>query len=273
MNNNQTIIVMSDIHLTTGCNRIIGLDPVEKFKHALSHAITKHKNVSHIVFTGDLSHNGILEEYIILKEILKDVEIPITFMMGNHDRRKEFCEVFPSVKLDDFGFLQSTILYENHFLVCLDTLNSSSPLNQKHNGFLCQKRLLWLERQLEIAGEKKVILFMHHPAFPVGFKAMDKIRLINGDDFLCLLDRFKNIVHIVCGHVHRNISGNFRGHAFSIFISTCHQMPLNFESNNVKLSAAETPAYGLLYLSQTGVTVHSEEFELTSDKKKVFQSY
>ena len=267
------IIVLSDIHITAGGKKIIGLDPAEKLRQALKHILKIQKDANRIVFTGDLAHDGTVEEYLILEDLLKDVEIPITFMMGNHDRREAFCEVFPSVKLDEYGFLQSAISYEDHTLLFLDTLNFPFSPQDKNKGFLCNRRLTWLESQLELAKGKKVILFMHHPAFSVGFKAMDKIRLMNSGDLFYLLDKHKNAIHIVSGHIHRTISGNFHGYGFSIFKSTCHQMPLMFDSDNVKLSAIETPAYGILCLVEKGVIVHSEDYELVKEEEKVFDSY
>ncbi len=264
---------MSDIHLTPHGEKIIGLDPVASLDRALKHALAEHSDACHLVFTGDLTHYGNQEEYSILKDLIKDIKIPITFLMGNHDKREPFCEVFKSVSLDEYGFLQSATSFKDHTLLFLDTLNLPYAEGDKNKGFLCTDRLAWLEKQLDFAKGRKVIVFMHHPAFPVGFKAMDKIRLKNSNEFFDILDKYKNVIHIIAGHIHRTISGNFRGYGFSIFKSTCHQMPLMFKSDNVKLSAVETPAYGILSLVENGVIVHSEDYELIMKEKKIFEDY
>ena len=108
---------MSDIHLTNNGEKIIGLDPVRKLERALDYALSAHGDATQIVFTGDLTHNGSKEEYLNLKTLIQGIDIPITYMMGNHDRRDAFTEIFPSVSLDDNGFLQSSITYDNHKLV------------------------------------------------------------------------------------------------------------------------------------------------------------
>ena len=269
----QKIIVMSDIHLTSNGSKIIGLDPIKKFESALKHISHTHSDAIHLVLTGDLAHNGTVTEYEILKDMLVNINIPVTFMMGNHDCRKNFCKVFPFVKLDEFEFLQSALYFKEHALLCMDTLNSNHSIDTKHHGFLCERRLSWLENQLELVKGKKVILFMHHPPCPVGFKAMDKIRLINADEFFKILGKYKNIIHIIAGHIHRTISGNIRGYSFSIFKSTCHQMPLMFDSENVKLSSVEPSSYGILCLNDSGVIVHSEDYELVENNKKMFEKY
>ena len=269
----QKIIIMSDIHLTNNGEKIIGLDPVRKLEKALDHALSAHGDAVQIVFTGDLTHNGSEEEYLNLKSAIQGIDIPITYMMGNHDRRVAFSEIFPSVPLDHNGFLQSAITYDSHKLVFLDTLHISNLEKDRSKGFLCSKRLRWMETELEASSQKKVIVFMHHPAFKVGFNAMDKIRLKNEDDFFSSLDKYKNVIHIISGHIHRTISGNVQGYGFSVFKSTCHQMPMMLNSDNVKLSADELAAYGILLLTSSGIIVHSEDYELSEGKKTIFDDY
>ena len=55
-------------------------------------------------------------------------QIPITFMLGNHDNRSNFKKVFPEIPLDNKGYLQKKISLGDDVLICLDTLNSSPQL-------------------------------------------------------------------------------------------------------------------------------------------------
>ena len=57
---------------------------------------------------------------------------------------------------------------------------------------------------------------MHHPPFQVGFAGMDAIALVDGADFIQLLQGF-DIAHLIAGHVHRTISGSTAGLSFSMF--------------------------------------------------------
>ena len=269
----QKILIFSDIHLTSGGKKIIGLNQLQKLQLAVSHALQNHPDSQHIVFTGDLAHEGDIEGYKALKRITKKIKLPITFMMGNHDNRKSFSEVFSEVDFDPYGFLQSQISINSFQLLFLDTLHESSSLLDKNKGFLCSKRLHWLDKKLNLAQNKKIIIFMHHPPFPVGFKAMDQIRLQNSESFFSILDQYNNIAHIISGHVHRTISGHFNGYGFSIFKSTCHQMPMQFDSENVKLSAAEPGAYGILFVQRDSLVVHNEDFDLSKLNNQIFENY
>ena len=47
----------------------------------------------------------------------------------------------------------------------------------RSNGARCERRAAWLAQQLRQAGDEPVHLYIHHPPFPVGIPAMDRIAL------------------------------------------------------------------------------------------------
>ena len=51
----KKIIVLSDIHLTSDGKKIADLYPFNKLKAAINHLLEKHKDLEHLVFTGDLA--------------------------------------------------------------------------------------------------------------------------------------------------------------------------------------------------------------------------
>ena len=53
------VLVMTDIHITKPGQRIIGLDPTERFRACLTHAAQNHPDADALVLTGDLTHHGI----------------------------------------------------------------------------------------------------------------------------------------------------------------------------------------------------------------------
>ena len=256
----QKILVMTDIHLLTAGKTIIGLDPYARFCAALAHARENHPDAVRLVLTGDLTDTGKPEEYQRLHTALKDFDIPISFLIGNHDRRAEFRRAFPDAPVDENGFIQSVVDLGDTVLVCLDTVNDIAP-DRDHSGVFCQKRRDWLVRVLSATREKRVLIFMHHPPFQVGFSGMDAIALVDGADFIQLLQGF-DIAHLIAGHVHRTISGSTAGLSFSMFKSTCHQMPMDMTATNMMLSVDEPPAYGIILLGKDSVIAHSDDFDI-----------
>jgi len=91
------LLLMSDIHITEPGTQIIGLDPSARFRRCLDHAAQHHADAAHLCLMGDLTHHGGVSQYKVLKQCLAGQPFPVTLMLGNHDRRKAFAEVFPEL--------------------------------------------------------------------------------------------------------------------------------------------------------------------------------
>ena len=195
------------------------IDPDDSLAAGLAHAV-KHGNPDHIVFCGDVTHVGDERSYLQLKERLATLATPYTLLIGNHDRREVFQKFFPDTARDNNGFVQSVMDVEGHRLIFLDTLNAPPyDYPRYHMGHLCEARLNWLSDQLAGAGDRACIIFMHHPPHDTGIVAMDALKLTNGEQFYERILPYNNVKHIICGHVHRTISGSYKGIPFSTFKS------------------------------------------------------
>ncbi|NNK77516.1 MAG: phosphodiesterase [Litoreibacter sp.] len=261
------LLVFTDLHIVAEGETIIDLEPIARFEEGLAHALANHGDADQIILLGDLTHFGEPAAYQRLAEALGEVDIPVTLMMGNHDRRAAFLEVFPDTPVTAHGHVQEVIELGDTVLITLDTLYGPPYPEGQNSGYLCEDRLAWLEAQLERARDKRVLLFCHHPLCDVGFPGMDAIQLANAADLLKLLTRFRNVAHIFNGHVHRTIHGSAGGIPFTIFKSPCHQMPLDFQGESSALSVDEPGAYGIILLKRSGVIVHSEDFALAASRK------
>ncbi|WP_420862992.1 metallophosphoesterase [Algirhabdus cladophorae] len=247
------ILVFTDIHITKPGQTIIGLDPAARFAQGLAHALHHHADAKAIIITGDLTHYGSRTEYRRLKDILADCPLPVHLMLGNHDRRAGFHEVFGGPE----GFVQFRLDFGEHTLLCLDTKDDDAP--DHHSGYLCATRLTWLDQQIKEAKGRIVTVLCHHPPHDVGFPGMDSIKIRNGR---ALLARGNGFDQLICGHVHRTIMGHIDGLSFAMLKSPCHQAPLDFDDTETASSIDEPGAYGVLCLMPKGVVVHTEDFTL-----------
>ena len=157
------ILAITDIHMRSGGRSIIGLSPLDQFRKALSHALATHPDAEHVVLMGDLTNSGHPEEFEMVKDAIADYPIPVTFMLGNHDRRDNFTTIFPDTPMTPTGHLQTRIDLGDDVLLCLDTLDGPPYPKYHHSGMLCADRLQWLRDQLSTCADKRVSLFMHHP--------------------------------------------------------------------------------------------------------------
>lgn len=254
------IIVFTDLHF--GQEKAGNL-PTERLTKGLAHVAAHNPDADHIILTGDLTHEGAVDDYRALQKVLETAPCPVHLMIGNHDRRENFQTVFPDVPKTESGHVQQVIDTPHATLILLDTLQAppySYPFS--HIGVLCPERMAWLDAQLA-ASAKPCILFLHHPPHDTGFVAMDAIKLGNGPALYDLIERHGNVRQIVCGHVHRTISGVHRGVPFCQFKSLVGQMPMLFDVMDFHMECDEPAAYGILMLHEHGVLAHSEDFELT----------
>lgn len=257
------ILVFTDIHMLPEGRTIIGLDALTRFATGLDHAARMHPDADRLILTGDLSHFGDPASYQRLKAALAGFPIPISMTIGNHDERANFLAEFPEVAVDEHGFVQQILDFEDVRCLVLDTNIGLERSHDDHSaGLLCDARLNWLDRGLREAKGKPVLIFMHHPPHETGFKGMDAIKLLNGDEFYAVLERHSNVRHIFAGHVHRTIGGSHRGIPFSIFKSPLHQQPMPFDIDDTSSSVDEPGAYGIIVVTPQGLQVHTEDYEV-----------
>lgn len=256
------LIAVTDIHIRPTGETIIGIDPYGRFCDALDHARRRHPDAAHLILMGDLAHSGQPQEYARIREALDGYPIPVTLMAGNHDHRDHLLAALPQ-PTDENGFLQTVIDTPTHRVICIDTLFGPPFIDYAHFGAYCDKRFAWLEERLAET-TLPVLLLSHHPPVQIGFPGLDQIRLRDDQRMADLLARYP-IAHMICGHVHRLISGQWRGTGFTILKSTCHQSPMDLEKTSMNLSTPEPAAYGIILLRPDSVIVHSEDYELAQD--------
>ena len=257
------LIVFTDLHMTPEGTTIIGLDPYQRLAAGIAHVNAHHGDADGVIFTGDLTHRADIVSYRRLKQLLGTLAPPAMITIGNHDHRETFLGIFDHVAPDEDGFVQQVVDFPDCRVVLLDTL-LAPPYDYpaSHAGHLCETRLAWLDRALAEAGALPVLVFMHHPPHKTGFTGMDAIRLGNEHDFYDLVLRHGNVRHIFAGHVHRTIGGSHRGIPFSIFKSPVHQQPMPFDTPNPSLAVDEPGAYGIVVVTEDGLQVHTEDFEI-----------
>lgn len=243
------LLVVTDPHIVEPGGEIIKLDPSARLDAVLKHAMAHQGDADHLVFLGDLTHNGTAAEYRQLQALLGQVEMPYTLMLGNHDRRAGFAKVFGGD-----GFQQSVVDMGTHRLICLDTLDEDAV--PRHSGHLCDARLAWLRDRLS-ESDLPVVLALHHPCFETGFSGMDRIGLRNAHALFDVINARPRVSQLLCGHVHRTISGTARGLPFAVFKSPCHQMPMMLGAAGSGHSVDERGAYGVVLMGPQGVVVHS----------------
>jgi 3',5'-cyclic AMP phosphodiesterase CpdA len=256
-------IQITDTHLVPPGKTLLELDPRARLDACIADVNANHGDAEFCVITGDLAHAGRIEAYENLKECLSKLRIPYHLLIGNHDNRQVFCEMFPDTACDDNGFVQSVLDTPAGPFIFLDTV-IETPENGSHWGEFCDRRAGWLKRQIEKSGGKPVYIFMHHPPFDIAIPSLDNIKIREAGPFNAVAGDSGSIRHLFFGHVHRPVSGSWRGIPFSMLPGTNHQVALDFDTVSPVPKSLEPPGYGVVFVTPESVVVHTHDFLDTS---------
>ena len=245
----------TDIHLSLPGEEIRGRDPRHSFVAALEHAGEHHPDAQFAVITGDLANWGETEAYTFLRTCVDAAPWPVRLVLGNHDNRQRFLDVFADHPRDPNGFVQYVFDSSEGPMVVLDT---NEP--RTHAGRLCDRRLAWLNEQLETV-RQPAMLFLHHHPVPAHVPPLDAIGLLDGAAFGALVAaRRTQLRHIFFGHCHLVMSGSLSGIPVSSLRGTNHQGWHDFSHPALLGGADLSPMYGVVFAHAEHVTVHAIDF-------------
>ncbi|MDP3895839.1 MAG: phosphodiesterase [Mesorhizobium sp.] len=252
------LVHISDIHINA--DPIGGADTIAAFAACLAHVEKRHGDADAVVITGDLTHHGQRHSYVRLREMLDAWPTKPFLMIGNHDHRDTFREIFPEVEADVNGYIQYVRDVAGHRLVFLDT-----NLVGNHSGRLGPRRQAWLAARLSEAARDglPVLLFLHHNPLPIGVLATDILALVQRKEFAAILRAHRDTVrHIFFGHCHMSLSGSLEGIPFSAPRSTSHPGWPEFEGRLAYGHGSIEPSYNLALIDNDNIVVHTIEYRL-----------
>ncbi|TAN08039.1 MAG: phosphodiesterase [Rhizobiaceae bacterium] len=243
------LLQLTDLHVSSVPDHSL-LDTRDRLERCIRSIRSYHADADLCIITGDLADDGSAQSYGLLKEMLSELAVPVRLTIGNHDIRRNFQESFPDNPRDENGFTQFVIDMGDTRIIVLDTLAEG-----KIYGWLCDKRMRWLDRELGNAGGRDVYIFMHHPAFPIGLRHHQKIGLVQSQEFIRVCTRHGNVRRIFAGHVHAETnvrSGN-------LYMSICRGVSQHLLFDQLNANAtyiAHAPAYNVILADEHGEAIH-----------------
>lgn len=253
-------IHLTDTHVIKTGARLYGGDPAATLRAAVASINAEHGDAEFVVVTGDLTHWGDPAAYHAFAEAIAGLAMPVHLMVGNHDVTSALFARFPDLQRDPNGFVQYTFDTDQGRCILLDTRAEGT-----HAGAFCKRRQTWLGTELA-ATTGPIMLFMHHPPFPVGIRAMDAIMLQDADAFHDTIAPHKSrIRHLFFGHLHRPVFGTWKGVSFSCMRGLNHQVALDLGGDPASiLGNFENPAYGVVIVNSDSLVVHMHDFHAAS---------
>jgi 3',5'-cyclic AMP phosphodiesterase CpdA len=210
------------------------VNPGKRLRKAIERIRSLDPKPDVVLATGDLTEAG---KYVI---------------PGNHDRREAFREAFADqYYLPAYGPLQYTIEEYPVRLIALDTMNDGEA-----GGVMDEERLAWLDAKLKLAPNRPTLIFMHHPPFRTGIRALDALGFRGSDELGAIVRRNPQIERIICGHVHRAIEMRWYGTTICTALSTAHQFALELRSMHPLGIVLEPPGFALHIWGEGEMATH-----------------
>ena len=176
-----------------------------------------------VLITGDVSDDGSAESYVTARAELDRLGLPILVVPGNHDRREGLREAFRDLPgIPGAGLIEWVIDLGDTRVVGLDTL-----VEGQGGGRLRAESLDLLSRAIEGAGDRAVVVALHHPPLRTGIRFMDAIGLENLADLAAAMSNYAGSIHFVAGHVHGVFQGRIGQHPVATAPSLCSAFALD----------------------------------------------
>ena len=252
------LLQITDTHVPAAGKTIYGVDARARLEACVADINEHHADADWCFVTGDLVNHGGEEEYANLKPALDRLKVPFRVLAGNHDDRAVLKRSFSATPLDEDGHVQSVIDTPVGRIVLIDTHDSG-----RSSGFLCERRLAWISRRMSERPEAPLYVFLHHPPFPVGIQYMDDIGLRNGEALWEVMAPHAARIRLMAfGHLHRPISGVWRGVPFACCPSIVHQVALELgpQAERHLNFNLEPPAYAIYQVDGEKVVAHQQRY-------------
>lgn len=234
------IAQISDAHIRPEGVLLQGVvDPALALRAAV--AAVNALRVDAVVFTGDLTEEGLAAEYDRARDILAGLDAPLFALAGNHDDAGRFAgAIGPLNWVQKVGPLR---------LVGFDVTVPGA-----HHGAVDAARLGWLAEAL--AEDRPTLVFQHQPPFETGIAALDAYRCFGEAGLAAVIAGAPQVQGLFCGHVHRFMQRRFGGTVAVTAPSLSPAIALRLEPGAAGASRAEPPALLLHHWRGGGLTTH-----------------
>ncbi len=238
--NYRTLVQLTDSHLFAQRDgALMGVKTQESLEYVLELVGAEQAHIDLLLCTGDISQDGTSSSYQRFAAMTSALGAPMRWLAGNHDEAAELEQVCGRT-----DWLAPVTDVGQWRVVMLD----SSVAGQVY-GQLAEDQLVLLEEALRTAGERHVLLAVHHHPLPISSHWMDQIGLHNADQLLSIIQRYSNVRAVLCGHVHQTFDQQWQGVRWLATPSTCIQ----FAPHSAEFAVDDSnPGYRWLQLYDDG---------------------
>ncbi|TAF67851.1 MAG: phosphodiesterase [Cytophagales bacterium] len=237
-------IQITDIHLFAEKDKKFnGITTHLSFQNVLKDVAKKHADADLLLFTGDISEDGSMASYEAFEELVAPMNIPYYWIEGNHDAPQAMQQLMKKMRLNPAKvFLVKGVLF-----ILLD-----SAVAEESYGALNSQEQQKLIDTLKKHPNTPTIIAIHHHLMPTGTEWVDKSDLQNKDEFFKIIDAYKNIKTVICGHIHFEQQHTRKKVLYYSTPATSFQIKLGEDIQEFQLDENAQPGYRVLEMDSKG---------------------
>jgi Icc protein len=240
MNQPLRLLQFSDTHLFGDiAGQLKGVNSYASLQQVLANARARHWDADALLLTGDIVHDD-AAGYAHISALFGNLGKPVYCLPGNHDDTRQLGHALQGAPFQIGGHAD----LRNWRIIMLDSVVPGAA-----HGELSPQELARLESALDSAGNRHVLICLHHHPVQMASVWLDEVRLQNAADFFALVDRHPQVRAICWGHVHQQFDVRRKGVRLLAVPSTCAQFAPYSEQFAIDHAP---PGYRHLSLHQDG---------------------
>ncbi len=194
-----------------------------------------------LLLTGDLAHRGSAKAYQHLLDLVTPLEVPSTWLPGNHDCPETMKHHLNHPLLSP----PHSLALGNWQLISLSTITVPGGYGE---GTLPEESLTWLHSELEAKRDRATLIAFHQHPVTIGIDWLDQMGVVNDHALLKILDQFRQVKVVLFGHIHHAFHHQRNGVDYYGCPSTCTQVV----SNDTADPTLHQPGFRQLHLYPNG---------------------
>jgi 3',5'-cyclic AMP phosphodiesterase CpdA len=216
-----TLVQITDTHVVERGKLLYGqADTARHLAETVSEINAMRPQPDGVLITGDLVERPGPATYSHFRDLIEPLKMPVYLMPGNHDD--------PEIMWDYFRDTPMFPCKPPHFQYAIDdfpfrVLMLNSHFDNSELPFFGPRRLKWLEDAL-VESDKAVLIAIHHPPMKTGVGFIDMVGEQWFQDFGGILKAHPQVMKVICGHGHIDLSGRLGNIPVQMVGSTAHQL-------------------------------------------------